>query len=307
MERTDLMEEIVERYSLKFEDIQGQEYPKRALEIAAAGMHNILLVGPNGAGKTTLARSLATIMPGSPPFREATPSVGRKAMVGGGKNFKKKGEIALAHGGVLFLDELAEFGKPVLEALIGPVGNRVSTVSNEDDAITYPASFILLATMKTCPCGNMGGDSKPCLCKPEDVKKYQGRIPRDVRGGFDLVIDVRKVGVNALLHPKQSETSESVRARVASAAEKAKNRMGDLGFGRNAEMGRGQIMKDCQMDEMTAELMKTAMRQMDLSFGTSLQVLRVARTIADLAGDKEIATAHVAEALQYQNPGTWMV
>jgi magnesium chelatase family protein len=305
MERTDLMEEIVERYSLKFEDILGQEYPKRALEIAAAGMHNILLLGPNGAGKTTLARSLATILPGLPPFREATPSVGRKAMVGGGKNLKK-GEIALAHGGVLFLDELAEFGKPVLEALIGPMGNRVQTVSNDDDAITYPASFILLATMKTCPCGNMGGDSQPCLCKPEDVKKYQGRIPRDVRGGFDLVIDVRKVSVNAFLHPKQGETSESVRARVASAAEKAKNRMGDLGLGRNAEMGRGQIVKYCQMDEATSELMKTAMRQMDLSFGSSLRVLRVARTIADLAGDKEIVAAHVAEALQYQNPGVWM-
>ncbi len=307
-------------------DVRGQEHAKRALEVAGAGGHNMLMVGPPGSGKTLLARCLPSILPpmtadeslevtkiysiagllptGSPliserPFRTPHYTISNAGLVGGGAT-PRPGEITLGHRGVLFLDELPEFGHAVLEVLRQPIEDKVVTISRAQGTVTFPANFMMVAAMNPCPCGYHGDSSKPCTCALSAVSRYQKRISGPMLDRIDIFVDVPRVEYDKLIQPPGEHTSTSVRDRVAEVRERQRARFEDSGIKCNAEMGPVEVWEHCRVEEAAEALLRMAMDQLSLSARGFHRVLKVARTIADLAGAEQILTAHLAEALQYR-------
>jgi magnesium chelatase family protein len=300
-------------------DIVGQETPKRALEIAAAGGHNLLLVGPPGTGKTLLARALPSILPPldpdeaveasavhsvaglidpdrpllvARPFRAPHHTASHLALVGGGTP-PRPGEVSLAHGGALFLDEFAEFQRSALDTLREPLEEGAITISRAGSAATYPARFVLVAAMNPCPCGHMGDPSVECTCLPDAVDRYRGRISGPVLDRIDLRVFVPRVEYERLRDDEPREPSAIVRARVCA----ARSRMRERGVRTNAELGVAGVKKHCRLDPDADVLMGEAMRSRRLSARGYHRVLRVARTAADLDGCERIGRDHLATAL----------
>ncbi len=314
-----------------FSEVKGQEHVKRALEVAAAGGHNVLMVGSPGSGKTLLARALPGILPemsidesldvtriysvadqlppGAPlirhrPFRAPHHTISHAGLVGGG-NIPKPGEISLAHRGVLFLDEFPEFSSRVLEVMRQPMEDKVVTISRAKGSLTFSANFQLVAAMNPCPCGYYGDAQKPCACAPGAVMKYQKRISGPMLDRIDIHVDVPRVDYEKLSGDRLGETSETIRKRVQAARDIQQARFSNYQSSGtpivcNADMRVGEIRQFCKLGEEGQTLMRAAMSQLQLSARAYHRVLKLSRTIADLAGSEEIAPAHLAEALQYR-------
>ncbi len=309
-----------------FAEIKGQEHAKRALEVAAAGSHNLLTVGPPGAGKTLMARAVPGILPylsleealevtriysvadqipaGAPliqlrPFRAPHHTISHAGLVGGG-HWPRPGEISLAHRGVLFLDELPEFDRRVLEVLRQPMEDKVVTISRAQGSLTFPASFMLLASMNPCPCGYYGDPERPCTCATGMIQRYRQRISGPLLDRIDLHIETPRVAYDKLTQATQAESSASIRARVEAARERQRVRLAGSHMVCNADMGPGEIRQFCALRDEGQALLRAAMRQMHLSARAYHRVLKVSRTIADLEGTETIQTHHLAEALQYR-------
>jgi len=309
-----------------FREIKGQEHVKRALEVAAAGGHNILMIGPPGVGKTLLARAMPAILPrmtieealdvtqiysiadqlpaGIPlirnrPFRAPHHTISHAGLVGGG-NIPHPGEISLAHRGVLFLDELPEFGPRVLEVLRQPIEDKTVTISRAQGTLTFPANFQLITAMNPCPCGYYGDPVKPCTCSSSTITKYQKRISGPILDRIDIHIQVPRVEFEKMNDNRVGESSATIQARVETARQVQRVRFEGTHVACNSEMRPAEIRKYCTLDETGANLLKAASVQMQLSARAHHRILKLARTIADMVGSDQITPVHLAEALQYR-------
>ena len=311
-----------------FADVRGQEHVKRGLEVAASGGHNVLMIGPAGAGKTLLARALPSILPSMAadealmvtriysvagllprdtplitqrPFRAPHHTISNAGLVGGGRQ-PRPGEISLAHRGVLFLDELPEFGSTTLEVLRQPLEDHIVTISRAQGSLTFPANFMLVAAMNPCPCGNYGDPLKPCICSESIVSRYQRRISGPLLDRIDIFIEVPRIEYEKLAAVTPAEPSTKVRDRVEAARTLQTRRFSETLTQANAEMTPAEVRDFCQvtLDDQSRSLLKLATSQLSLSARAFHRILKVARTIADLGGSDVIAAPHVAEAIQYR-------
>jgi len=281
-------------------EVRGQEHVKRALEVAAAGGHNVLMSGPPGAGKTLLARALPTILP-TMTIDEAldvTKIYSVRGLLPGGTPLII--QRPFRSPGVLFLDELPEFGHRVLEVMRQPMEDRVVTISRAKTTMTFPANFMLIGAMNPCPCGYFGDPVKECTCSPAIVTRYQKRLSGPLLDRIDIHVEVPRVEYEKLASESALETSEPIRRRVEEARERQRKRFEGTRLGCNAGMGPGEVREYCQLDDAGRSLLRSAMQQLQMSARAFHRILKLARTIADLAGEGEITTAHLAEAIQYR-------